>query len=606
MTDHDPHRWYPIAGAEDTPERHVHQARLLGHELAVWRADDGYLNVWENRCLHRGVRLSIGINDGRELRCQYHGWRYANRSGGCTYIPAHPADAPARTICTRTYPAHEQYGITWASLHPGGAPPAVESLATDPWPMRGVTVYAPLDAVADALTTYRFQPDGALDTDDATVVVSDTGPGWVELRARSDGVDPADSADGTDDVVVFFLQPAADHLTVIRPVRAATPPRARQLDLWRYHSAQLSGLRDELEAAHRAGEIGAGEIGAGEIGVDDDASFTPLPAELVGMPPASTEARRAPLRVVVARKWEPAEGIAGFELQSVSGTLPTFQPGAHIDVHLPNGLIRQYSLTNGPGELDAYRIGVKREPKSRGGSSVLHDTIAEGDVLAISEPRNNFTLRRDSDRTMLIAGGIGVTPLLAMAQTLHNERLGFELHYFAQAPDHVAFREVLDRLGPAVHLHLGLSPDATGEALATICSNSGDDGQIYVCGPGPMLDAARRIAREAGWRDDAVHFEYFANATEIDDSTTFTVHLARSASSLEVAAGTTVLEALRDAGIDMVSSCEQGACGTCGVDVVDGAVVHQDVYLSDEEKARGTRMMTCVSRAAGDEITLDI
>lgn len=594
MNDQDAHRWYPIAGTEDTPKRHVHQARLLGQELAVWRADDGFVNVWENRCLHRGVRLSIGINDGRELKCQYHGWRYANRSGGCTYIPAHPADAPARTICTRTYPAQEQYGVTWASLHPGGAPPVVASLADDPWPMRGITVHAPLDAVAEALTTYRFQPDGALDTDDAAVVVSDTGPGWVELRSTTEGGDRRD-------VIVFFLQPAADHLTVIRPVRTSTPPPVRQLDLWRYHSAQLSGLRDELEAAHAV----SGRSGVGGT-VDDDSGFTPLPADLVGMPPESTEARRAPLRVVVSRKWEPAEGIAGFELQAVSGTLPTFQPGAHIDVHLPNGLVRQYSVTNGPGELDAYRIGVKRDPNSRGGSAVLHDTIAEGDVLAISEPRNNFTLRRDSDRTVLVAGGIGVTPLLAMAQTLHNERLGFELHYFAQGPAHVAFREVLDRLGPAVHLHLGLSPDATGDTLASILSDPGDDGQIYVCGPGPMLDATRRIARDAGWRDEAIHFEYFANATEVDDSSTFTVHLARSASSLEVAAGTTVLQALRDAGIDLVSSCEQGACGTCGVDVVAGRVTHQDVYLSDDEKAQGTRMMTCVSRAADDEITLDI
>ena len=133
------HRWYPIAGPEDTPPRHVYQAQLLGSELAVWRADDGFVNVWENRCLHRGVRLTIGVNDGRELKCRYHGWRYANRSGGCTYIPAHPADAPARTICTPTHPAQEQYGLTWTSLHPGGAPPVIESLEADPWPMRAIT-----------------------------------------------------------------------------------------------------------------------------------------------------------------------------------------------------------------------------------------------------------------------------------------------------------------------------------------------------------------------------------------------------------------------------------------------------------------------------------
>ncbi len=110
--------WHPIAAGSDLPSRHVFHGQLEGRELAVWRADDGYVNVWENRCLHRGVRLSIGINDGRELKCQYHGWRYSNRTAGCTYIPAHPADAPARTITNRTFPAAERYGLVWSAVEP--------------------------------------------------------------------------------------------------------------------------------------------------------------------------------------------------------------------------------------------------------------------------------------------------------------------------------------------------------------------------------------------------------------------------------------------------------------------------------------------------------
>ena len=121
-------RWHPIAAANDLPFRHVFHGQLLGRELAVWRADDGYLNVWENRCLHRGSRLSIGINDGRELKCQYHGWRYANRTAGCTYIPAHPADAPARTIRNRTFPAEERYGLVWSSLNATEELPAILAL----------------------------------------------------------------------------------------------------------------------------------------------------------------------------------------------------------------------------------------------------------------------------------------------------------------------------------------------------------------------------------------------------------------------------------------------------------------------------------------------
>ena len=120
--------WHPVATTQDLPQRHVFQGKLLGRELAVWRAEDDFVNVWENRCLHRGVRLSIGINDGRELRCQYHGWRYANRTAGCTYIPAHPADAPAQTICNRTFPAIERYGLVWSGEDPSGELPSIAVL----------------------------------------------------------------------------------------------------------------------------------------------------------------------------------------------------------------------------------------------------------------------------------------------------------------------------------------------------------------------------------------------------------------------------------------------------------------------------------------------
>ena len=119
-------KWFPVATSSDVPMRHVFQAQLLGREFAVWRADDGNVNVWENRCLHRGVRLSIGINEGSELKCQYHGWRYANRTAGCTYIPAHPADAPARTICNNTYKNYEKFGMIWTCENPDNSMPEIE------------------------------------------------------------------------------------------------------------------------------------------------------------------------------------------------------------------------------------------------------------------------------------------------------------------------------------------------------------------------------------------------------------------------------------------------------------------------------------------------
>jgi ferredoxin-NADP reductase len=322
--------------------------------------------------------------------------------------------------------------------------------------------------------------------------------------------------------------------------------------------------------------------------------------------PESPAGRHAEVRVQVARKWETAPGVAAFELEPVGDRLPTFQPGAHIDVHLPNGLVRQYSITNGPGETSFYRIGVKLEPQSRGGSQCLHETVREGDVLAISEPRNNFPLRRDSLRTILIAGGIGITPMLAMAQTLAKMGLTFELHCFAQSADHLAFSEVLDTLGESVVAHVGLTPDDTGARLAELLATHTPAAHLYVCGPGPMLEATREIAAAAGWPDEAVHFEYFKNTLDIDDSSSFELALARSALTLSVPSGRTILDVLRDSGVPMTSSCEQGACGTCVATVLEGEPDHQDVHLNASERAAGDRIMTCVSRSKSDRLVLDL
>ena len=592
----DPARlWHPVASWEDVVPRHVFWGRLLGRELAVWRADDGYLNVWENRCLHRGVRLSIGTNDGRELVCRYHGWRYASRTAGCTYIPAHPADAPARTICNRTFPAVERYGLVWSGADPEGEPPRVEALgAGGVFGLRSLPVHAPSELVIDGLSRHRFTPTGLVDRTGArdgavAMTVEDRGPYHIVLRAA-----PADGDAST--TAVFFVQPADAGRSVVRVVLAGEPAPESRLAVWRHHNTALSQLRDTVEAEARRRPPPEPMV----------AAIEQVPIHLSKMPEAAPGGRRAPLRVQVARKWQAGAEVAGFELVSIAGQLPTFQPGAHIDVHLPNGLVRQYSLTNGPGELDRYRIGVKLEPAGGGGSLALHDAVRTGDVLAISEPRNNFPLRRDAVRTILVAGGIGLTPLLAMAQALRHQALDFELHVFVRSEAHIAFAEAVDGLGGAVTRHVGLSPTETAAALEALMGDPGPHEHVYVCGPGPMLDAARRIAAAAGRGDDTVHFEYFANPTEIDDSTAFTVDLARSALSLDVPAGRTVMEVLRASGVEVASSCETGACGTCRVAVLDGEPLHNDVYLNDSEKQRGDQMMVCVSRAGTDRLVLDI
>ncbi|TPL88401.1 2Fe-2S iron-sulfur cluster binding domain-containing protein [Mesorhizobium sp. B2-3-13] len=580
-------QWHPIAAAHDLPYRHVFHGQLLGREFAVWRADDGYVNIWENRCLHRGVRLSIGINDGRELKCQYHGWRYSNRTAGCTYIPAHPADAPARTITNRTFPAVERYGLVWSSEEPRGEVPDVTGLTESKLlVLRGIPVNAPAGKVVERLRAYRFQPSAAVEGEGAETVVEAAQDFVVALRSADGGAQTRG---------VFFVQPVDSNRSVIRGVLDEDAEGAARIAILRHHNERLSKLRDEAER----------EAATAQAPAPIEPVYERVSTELAEMPEASTHARKAALRVTVARKWQAADGIAGFELRPIKGILPTFQPGAHIDVHMPNGEIRQYSITNGPGETDSFVIGVKLERDSKGGSKCMHETVREGDVLAISEPRNNFPLRRDAIKTLFVAGGIGITPLLAMAQALKNQELTHELHYFAQGEEHLAFSDRLKHLGDALKPHLALSPDATGAELRQILAGYRNGMHLYICGPGPMLEAARKIAAEQGWPKSAVHFEYFKNANKIDDSSSFEIALARSCVTLQVPAGKTIMQVMRENGIDVPSSCEQGACGTCVATVIEGEPDHQDVYLNDAERKAGTRIMTCVSRAKSARLVLD-
>jgi ferredoxin-NADP reductase/nitrite reductase/ring-hydroxylating ferredoxin subunit len=554
--------WYPVASSADLPLRHVYHGQLLGRELAIWRADDGNVNVWENRCLHRGVRLSIGINEGGELKCQYHGWRYANRSAGCTYIPAHPADAPARRITNTTYPAVEALGLVWSANHGAGA---FEPLAGagDWFPLRPVAVNAPAQDVLAGLA--RLAPGELLH-------------GFAIRQGDT----------------VFFVQPVDSARSVIRGVLDHIP--ADPLTTLRERNATLTGLRDRLERA-------AARKPAPE---PLSPSFEKVSVELSTMPEI-TIGSALTLRAVVKRKWQTATGITAFELAGLDGKhLPTFQPGAHIDVNLPNGLSRQYSITNGPGDLLTYTIGVKRELASKGGSEALIETVREGDVLAISEPRNNFPLRRDTIRTVLIAGGIGITPILSMARFLAKSDLPYELHYIVRAEDQIAFRDQIDQLGDRVKLHVGQSRETIAATISQTLGQHSFAQHVYICGPGSLLEAVRMTAADLGWPDEAVHYEYFRNDRVIDDSSAFEVELARSAMTLHVPAGKTTLEVMREAGLQVSSSCEQGACGTCLTGVIEGTPDHQDVYLNASEKRANNCMMTCVSRALTPRLVLDI
>ena len=566
-------KWFPIASSSDLVKRHVFQAQLLGREFAVWRADDGNVNVWENRCLHRGVRLSIGINQGSELKCQYHGWRYANRTAGCTYIPAHPADAPARTICNNTYPVKEFIGMIWSGEDAIENDFSYKELSKRTV-LRPVPINAPNDLVQkNLLNCYsELNFDGLLLND-----------GSIEINL------------GGKKKILFFIQPQDSKLSVVRGVLNATLSDEKRYHFLKEQNFIIERFREKMEQ------------------ISENLNLEPMVAEIeeisngLGEPPSKEECgRKAELRLHVSERILTSRDVVSLKLKGIEGQLPTFQPGAHIDLHLQNGLIRQYSLVNGPGETDHYRIGVKLEKDGRGGSQYIHNNIKVGDLLATSAPRNNFPLRRDSLYTIFIAGGIGITPLLSMSKALHSMELDYEFHYFVQSEKDISFKETLKILGERVIIHKGLSQENTINKVRKILQKPSYYKNLYVCGPGPMLEATLKIASDLKWADDTIHFEYFKNDRKINNDSNFEIELARSALTLTVSAGKTILEILRENGVDLPSSCEQGACGTCKVNVIRGDIDHQDVYLNATERANKNIMMTCVSRSLSDRLILDI
>jgi vanillate O-demethylase ferredoxin subunit len=252
--------------------------------------------------------------------------------------------------------------------------------------------------------------------------------------------------------------------------------------------------------------------------------------------------------------------------------LPAWTAGAHIDVHTPGGFVRTYSLAEAPPADSAplrYRIGVKREPVGqggRGGSAALHEHVREGDLLAIGSPRNSFPLHGGPERALLLAGGIGLTPLLAMAQQLKRDGRTFTLAAFARSRALLAFADELEALGAPVRLHLDDPTDASKIDLAALIHVQPAGTQLYLCGPAGFMQAALGHARASGWPEDAIHLEYFAppaSAAGESLDEPFVLHLARSDAHVPVAADQSAVQALHEVGIDIPVSCEQGVCGTC-------------------------------------------
>jgi vanillate O-demethylase ferredoxin subunit len=313
--------------------------------------------------------------------------------------------------------------------------------------------------------------------------------------------------------------------------------------------------------------------------------------------------------VRVAGKTCEADGICGYELVSVDGApLPPFEAGAHVDVHLAGSLVRQYSLCNRPGETHRYQIGVLRDPASRGGSQAMHDHIDTGSVLTISAPKNHFPLV-DAKRTLLFAGGIGITPLLAMAETLAGRGAGFELHYSARSPERAAFRERIaaSAFGGQVHFHYDSGDAVQKLDLAALLAQPDADTHVYVCGPQGFIDHVLDGAKALGWPQAQLHVEYFgAAAVDSSGDRAFDVTLATSGRIVTVPAGMTVLKALAGQGVEIPYSCEEGVCGTCLTRVLEGVPEHRDLYLTEEEQAANDQFTPCCSRAKTAVLVLDL
>jgi vanillate O-demethylase ferredoxin subunit len=314
------------------------------------------------------------------------------------------------------------------------------------------------------------------------------------------------------------------------------------------------------------------------------------------------------LRMRVREIRDEAIDVKVFELVSADGfALPAFSPGSHADVHLPGGLVRQYSLCNGPHDTQVYRFAVKREPASRGGSDAMHERLRAGDVIQLGAPRNNFRLDEGAGHAVLVAGGIGITPLLSMALHLQAQGRSFDLQYFSRSAAHCAWRALLSRtefLGK-VTFHDGLDPEQARACLREVLARRREGAQLYLCGPGPFMDTVEQVAA-ASWPSGSVHLEYFGAAPAAMSGQGFTLRLARTGGEVVVADGEGIVQALARHGVHVETSCEQGVCGTCLTGVLEGVPDHRDVYLTDEEKAAGDQMCVCVSRASGERLVLDL
>ncbi len=314
------------------------------------------------------------------------------------------------------------------------------------------------------------------------------------------------------------------------------------------------------------------------------------------------------LELRIARREQQAHGIVVFDLVAPDGrALPPFGAGAHVDVHVAPGLVRQYSLCGSPSDTGRYRLGILLDPASRGGSTAIHAGFAEGGTVRVGLPRNQFPLDASAPCSVLIGGGIGVTPVLSMAHQLSESGRDFTLHYCARERDRAAFLPELDATSFRDHVrtHFDDGPAAQRLDPARDLPPPDTGAHLYVCGPTGFMDWVIAEAMGLGYPEARVHREYFT--AEVDaGGAGFEVEVASSGQVVAVPDGTTIVQALATLGIKVEVSCEQGICGTCLCTVLDGIPEHRDTYLTDDEKAGNDQVLLCCSRSKSPRLLLDL
>ncbi|MFC9554892.1 PDR/VanB family oxidoreductase [Rhodococcus sp. NPDC056960] len=313
--------------------------------------------------------------------------------------------------------------------------------------------------------------------------------------------------------------------------------------------------------------------------------------------------------VTVADIVDEAPDIKSFRLVRTDGSpFDPYPAGAHIDILGPTDVLAQYSLCSPPHEPESYVVAVKRETGPRGGSAALHDRVSLGSELRISRPRTLLDVAEDADRHILVAAGIGLTPMLSLAFALHRDGRPFDLHYFARTREQAAFVELLEAsdFRRAVHLHFGLTRDDQFSALEKILADASAATHVYTCGPEGFMARVRELA-EAAVGEDSVHFEHFEAAAPVStgEDTAFELELD-TGEVFDVPAGKSIAEVLEENDIEIDTSCREGICGTCVLDVLEGEPDHRDNCLTKSERKAGDRIAACVSRARSGRLVVEL